>query len=159
MSIDVEFTDCHVVVNIYDDNQNRWIVADPALDIMFKDERGNYIGISELRLAIIEDKKVQIIHLEQEKNDLKNHEIQLRKHIIDENIFRYYIKNMFRFSIMEKNVFTENEREYHLVPKGYIGEPFSRSYYIKDREILHTDYYITDDKLFFMTLPKKEMVG
>lgn len=53
MPRETEFNDCHVINMVYSNDLNKWIWIDPTFDAYVMDEKGNLLGIQEVRERLI----------------------------------------------------------------------------------------------------------
>ncbi|RZJ68977.1 transglutaminase domain-containing protein [Flavobacterium sp.] len=51
-----QFDDCHVINSVFDDESKRWIWIDPTFDAYVMDEKGQLLGLSEVRQRLINGK-------------------------------------------------------------------------------------------------------
>ena len=58
MPYEQPFSDCHVVVSVYCESLNKWIMLDPTNRLYLKNKFGEIVGIHELRDILIEDDKL-----------------------------------------------------------------------------------------------------
>jgi hypothetical protein len=58
MPYEQPFDDCHVVVCVYCEKLNKWIMLDPSFNLYLKNKNGEIIGVDELRDILISDKEL-----------------------------------------------------------------------------------------------------
>ena len=56
MPKETKFEDCHVINMIYSNNLKKWIWVDPTFDAYVMDEKGELLGLAEVRERLINDK-------------------------------------------------------------------------------------------------------
>lgn len=49
MPKETEFDDCHVINMVYSNDLKRWIWVDPTFDVYVMDEKGELLGLKEVR--------------------------------------------------------------------------------------------------------------
>lgn len=59
-------TDCHCMVHVFVESQNKWILVDPANCAMYRNINGEYISIAELRQYIISEREYNIFGVSRE---------------------------------------------------------------------------------------------
>ncbi len=57
---DEDDSDCHVINSVYAESLGKWIWVDPSFNAYVKDDKGNMLGISEVRERILSDLPVFI---------------------------------------------------------------------------------------------------
>lgn len=55
MPKETKFDDCHVINMVYSKDLNKWIWMDPTFDAYVMDDKGNLLGIQEVRERLIKD--------------------------------------------------------------------------------------------------------
>ena len=83
-------TGCHCMVHAYMKQLGKWIALDPANCASFRNNKGEFISISEIRRNIIEDKRYYVFC-----SDLRNSEVL-------KNYLPYYL---FAFFSLRNNGF------------------------------------------------------
>lgn len=78
-------TDCHCMVHTYIKDQKKWIALDPANCGSFRDEKGFFLSIPEIRRKIIENKKYFVFCSTKENS------------AIIKNYLPYYLVSFFSF--------------------------------------------------------------
>ncbi|SBV91635.1 transglutaminase domain-containing protein [uncultured Dysgonomonas sp.] len=127
--------DCHVINSVYSTVLNKWIWIDPTFNAWVKDEKGNMLGIREVRTRIIEGLPVFI----NEEANWNNKTKYTKEMYIDS----YMSKNLYWFNRSAKSeINTDMTREYNckvaLLPLNH---------YLKNRDSL--TYYSHDDNYFW----------
>jgi len=56
MPKETEFDDCHVINMVYSNDLNKWIWIDPTFDAYVMNEKGELIGLAEVRERLVNDK-------------------------------------------------------------------------------------------------------
>lgn len=107
MPRETEFNDCHVINMVYSKDLNKWIWIDPTFDAYVMDEKGNLLGIQEVRERLIKD---QPLVLNADANWNRTN-LQDKEHYLD----YYMAKNLYRLKtplVSEYNTETwEKEKE------------------------------------------------
>lgn len=89
-------TDCHCMVHAYIKELGKWIALDPANCASFRDEKGVFLSIPEIRKKIIEDKKYFIFC------STNNHSAMIQ------NYLPYYLLTFFSFKDNGFNSYSSN---------------------------------------------------
>lgn len=106
MPKETNFDECHVINMVYSTELNKWIWIDPSLDAYVMDEKGNLLGIQEVRERLIEGNP---LILNADANLNKTY-LQTKKHYLDE----YMAKNLYRLQtplISEYNSETRDKKK------------------------------------------------
>ena len=88
MPKETQFDDCHVINMVFSQDLNKWIWIDPTFDAYVMDEKGNLLGIQEVRERLI---KGQPLILNADANWNKK-TLQTKAHYLD----YYMAKNLYR---------------------------------------------------------------
>ena len=88
MPKETEFDDCHVINMVYSKELDKWIWIDPTFAAYVMDEKGNLLGIQEVRERLIKDKPL-IINADANWN---RENLQTKTHYLD----YYMAKNLYR---------------------------------------------------------------
>lgn len=114
--MDYKDGDYHVVVQVYCNDLNKWIMVDPTQEAYFVDEDENILSLEELRKKLIKGEKVLI-----------NDDINWNGEKVDkEEYINYMTKNIFRFEVNKINAYNSynlnNNIQIQLVPLEYDGK-------------------------------------
>lgn len=88
MPRETEFDDCHVINMVYSRELDKWIWIDPTFDAYVMDEKGNLLGIQEVRERLV---KGQPLVLNADANWNRS-SLQSKEHYLD----YYMAKNLYR---------------------------------------------------------------
>ena len=88
MPRETEFDDCHVINMVYSKDLNNWIWIDPTFDAYVMDEKGNLLGIQEVRERLIKGLPL-ILNADANWNRTN---LQTKEHYLD----YYMAKNLYR---------------------------------------------------------------
>jgi len=88
MPKETEFDDCHVINMVYSNDLNKWIWIDPTFDAYVMNEKGELIGLAEVRERLVNDKP---LILNPEAN--WNRENSQTK---EDYLYNYMAKNLYR---------------------------------------------------------------
>jgi hypothetical protein len=88
MPRETKFDDCHVINMVYSKELNKWIWIDPTFDAYVMDEKGNLLGIKEVRERLINDKPL-VLNADANWNRTN---LQTKEFYLD----RYMAKNLYR---------------------------------------------------------------
>ena len=89
MPRDSVFTDCHVINTVWSDELGRWLWMDPTNDAWVMNEKGELLGIAEVRERLVTGKT---LILNPDAN--WNHRSSAVK---EEYLYNYMAKNLYRF--------------------------------------------------------------
>jgi len=145
--------ECHVINMVYSEQLDKWIWIDPTHDAYIMDEKGELLGLSEVRERLITGKTI-ILNPDANWN---NKASTVKEHYL----LKYMAKNLYRFSCPLKSEFDyeTNERgrireSVELIPiDGYCQNPkFSQKHYEKSGVTCKT--YKTNNPNQFWVKPK-----
>ena len=88
MPRETKFDDCHVINMVYSKDLNKWIWIDPTFDAYVMDDKGNLLGIQEVRERLIKGKAV-ILNADANWNRTA---LQTKEHYLE----YYMAKNLYR---------------------------------------------------------------
>ena len=88
MPRETEFDDCHVINIVYSKDLNKWIWIDPTFDAYVMDDKGNLLGIQDVRERLI---KGQAVILNADANWNRT-ALQTKEHYLE----YYMAKNLYR---------------------------------------------------------------
>ena len=88
MPKETEFDDCHVINMVYSNDLNKWIWIDPTFDAYVMNEKGELLGLAEVRERLVNDKP---LILNPEAN--WNRENSQTK---EDYLYNYMAKNLYR---------------------------------------------------------------
>lgn len=86
---ETEFDECHVINMVYSKDLEKWIWIDPTFDAYVMDEKGNLLGIQEVRERLV---KGQPLVLNADAN-WNRENLQTK----EEYLYKYMAKNLYRF--------------------------------------------------------------
>jgi len=123
MPKDSIFNDCHVINMVYSEQFNKWIWIDPTNDAYIMNEKGELLGLAEVRDRLI---KGETVILNPDANWNNKGSIVKEKYL-----FEYMAKNLYRFSCPLRSEYDyetdtkEKTKEYvELIPlDGYNQTP------------------------------------
>ncbi len=110
MPFDLRFKDCHCVVQAYVSEYNKWVMFDAAFGTYYTDAQKNPLDLKEIRNHIIMNKQLYT---------------PLTPLKYSKELFKYWIKNIFRFEAYALSKFNMEEDKsnfsviYSLLPVGY----------------------------------------
>jgi hypothetical protein len=106
MPRETEFNDCHVINMVYSTELNKWIWIDPTFDAYVMDDKGNLLGIQEVRERLIKDQPL-ILNADANWNRTS---LQSKEHYLD----YYMAKNLYRLQVPSTSGYntetSENEK-------------------------------------------------
>lgn len=105
--------DSHVVCEIFDEKQNKWIMLDPTTDGYFVDENRTPLSMLEIRTGFLTSRFQTFLSAAARGRDLQKAALR------HESINLYMLKNCFRLSFEPYNGFGERPGSVCLVPKQY----------------------------------------
>ena len=144
MPKDPNDNDCHVINSVYSQQLNKWIWIDPSFNAYVKDEKGNFLGIAEVRERLINNLPLVL-------NEDANHNNET-KQTKEEYLENYMAKNLYWFLCIDESKFNPESRYRKtygkyiaLVPEGFV---------LNLPENIIKAQYITNDPNYFWQLPK-----
>ena len=130
--------------SVYSQQLNKWIWIDPSFNAYVKDERGNFLGIAEVRERLINNQPLVL-------NEDANHNNET-KQTKEEYLENYMAKNLYWFLCIDESKFNPESRYRKtdgkyiaLVPEGFV---------LNLPENIIKAQYITNDPNYFWQLPK-----
>lgn len=105
--------DTHVVIEMFDEQMNKWIMMDPTTNGYFINENKTPLSIMEIRKLMAEQKFVTFVRSSDKLDDI----YKLKEKRKDTNI--YISKNMFRFSYEKYNGFGLKSGGMNYSPRNY----------------------------------------
>ncbi|SMP91942.1 Transglutaminase-like superfamily protein [Epilithonimonas pallida] len=97
MPRETKFDDCHVINMVYSKELNKWIWIDPTFDAYVMDEKGNLLGIQEVRERLI---KGQTLVLNADAN-WNREQLQTKEGYLE----TYMAKNLYRLQTPLKSAY------------------------------------------------------
>ncbi len=127
MSMDLRYSDCHWVTEVFIEKLKKWIVVDVAMDYIYFDERGLPLNLFEIRDRILNNKRIKFFSTNVE-------------HILFTQ--EYWKKNIFRFRFVRENTcnFLRGREIYFmgLNPKRFV---MKNKVYTDNNRQIHCQYY------------------
>lgn len=154
MPKDSVFQDCHVINSVYSYDLQKWIWIDPTNDAYVMDEKGELLGLGEVREKLINE---EMVILNPDANWNNKHSTLKENYLMN-----YMAKNLYRFScVLESKYDIETSQqgkqvEYlELIPTDGLNQKpkISEEYYKKSGMTFKT--YKTNDSNIFWAKPKK----
>ncbi|MDR1091323.1 MAG: transglutaminase domain-containing protein [Prevotella sp.] len=126
--------DCHVINAVYSKTLNKWLWMDPTFNAYVSDEKGNLLGIAEVRERLRADKPLVL----NEDANWNNQNKQTKEYYLDS----YMAKNLYWLTSPLHNGYNVETAGttggyLNLYPAGYTPDP------------VRNDYITTNDKLFW----------
>jgi hypothetical protein len=147
MPKEIKFEECHVINTVYSNDLRKWIWVDPTFDAYVMNEKGELLGIQEVRDKLINDQAL-ILNPEANWN-------RLTSQTKEEYLNRYMAKNLYRLECQLVSGFnTETWREgkeityIELLPLDGIGQTPQKEDEIKDG-VKYTKYKTNNPHLFW----------
>ena len=150
MPKETRFNDCHVINTVYSNDLNKWIWVDPTFDAYVMNEKGELLGLAEVRERLIHNKPL-IVNPEANWNRKLS---QTKEDYLDS----YMAKNLYRLqspidSKYGTESFTDGKRVGYLelLPlDGLVQTPQKP----EDRDKYSDAYYKTNNPNLFWTKPE-----
>lgn len=153
MPRETQFSDCHVINMVYSKEYGKWIWIDPTNDAYVMDEKGNLLGIEEVRERLI---KGQPLILNADAN--WNHQERETKAGYLE---KYMAKNLYRLQtpvsseVDSETWKTGKEIAYvELLPLDGIEQTPQKQEYKDEKKGVKATYYKTNNPTLFWTKPE-----
>lgn len=99
----LEFQDCHVINTVFSEQLNKWIWLDPTFDAYVMNEKGELLGLQEVREYLIND---QPLILNPEAN--WNRENSQTK---ENYLYNYMAKNLYRLEVSVHSTYNYETKE------------------------------------------------
>lgn len=146
------FEDCHVINMVYLDEQKKWIWIDPTNNAYVMNEKGDLLGLQEVRELLI-NKKPLILNPDANWNN--------KSSVIKEDyLYTYMAKNLYRFEcplVSEYNSetwFDGKEIKYlDLLPLDAFEQTPKKNEFINKKTGTKFTYYKTNNPNIFWELP------
>ncbi len=154
MPKETDFDDCHVINMVYSNEFKKWIWIDPTFDSYVMNEKGELLGIQEVRERLITGKTL-ILNPEANWN---NKVTQTKEYYLE----TYMAKNLYR---LKTPVYSEYDTEtikagkeiayVELLPLDGIEQTPQKSEYTNTKTNVKTINYKTNNPNLFWTKPTK----
>lgn len=149
MPKDSIFQDCHVINSVYSYDLQKWIWVDPTNDAYVMDEKGELLGLGEVREKLIHE---EMVILNPDANWNNKHSTLKENYLLN-----YMAKNLYRFScVLESKYDIETFRkgkkiEYvELIPlDGLSQNPKISKRVFKNSEVTFKTYKTNDPSIFW----------
>jgi len=144
--------DCHVINMVFIESLNKWIYIDPTHDLYVMNEKGELLGIEEVRERLINDKPL-IINPDANWNHKQST-------VIKHYLYEYMAKNLYMFSCSIHSEFDTETREegkeidyINLIPVEYFKQKPIVENYTSQGTVFKT--YLTNNSTIFWSSPIK----
>lgn len=154
MPKETEFDDCHVINMVYSNDLKKWIWIDPTFDAYVMNEKGELLGISEVRKRLISGKTL-ILNPEANWNKQNS---QTKKYYLE----TYMAKNLYR---LQTPLVSEYDSEtwksgqeisyVELLPLDGIEQTPQKKEFTNDKTKVKFIHYKTNNPNLFWTAPTK----
>ena len=99
----LEFNDCHVINTVFSKQLNKWVWLDPTFDAYVMNEKGELLGLQEVRERLINDKPL-ILNPDANWNRQSS---QTKEHYL----YNYMAKNLYRLEIPVHSTYNYETKE------------------------------------------------
>ena len=133
LPLDLRYDDSHVVVQVFIEEKQKWIILDPALNCCYFNVDGEPLDLSALRNSLLHQKRIII-----PGNTVKE----------KDRLIKYWKKNIIRFHCYQQNCyrFVSNEKpKNHVYLNPKLLQIHNKIY--KERNEKH--YTVYNDKVFW----------
>lgn len=145
----LKFQDCHVINTVYSNQLEKWIWLDPTFDAYVMNEKGQLLGIQEVRNRLINDQPL-ILNPEANWNRQSS---QTKEGYLEE----YMAKNLYRLSVPVNSTFNSETKEENktieyieLLPlDGINQEPNIEFFESSKTSMTYKTYIINNPKQFW----------
>ena len=149
MPKDSIFQDCHVINSVYSNDLQKWIWVDPTHDAYVMDEKGELLGLGEVREKLIND---EMVILNPDANWNNKHSTLKENYLLN-----YMAKNLYRFSCVLRSqydieTFQKGKQiEYvELIPLDGLNQtPKISNTIFKKSEVSFKTYKTNDPSIFW----------
>ena len=150
---ETEFIDCHVINMVYSTELNKWIWIDPTFDAYVMDEKGNLLGIQEVRDRLIKGLPL-VLNTDANWNRTN---LQTKAYYLD----YYMAKNLYRLQVSSLSGYNTETSEkgkeityIKLLPLDGIEQNPHKEEFINNETGLKYVYYKTNNPDLFWTKPE-----
>jgi hypothetical protein len=144
-----EEDESHYITSVYSRTLEKWIFMDPDFGLYMTDEKGNILGLSEIRRRLITGEPLL-------ENDLRTGRSALSKawerftDWVEGGDYKWYLsKNIFKIRCQQMSMFNQRSKPgkvyFELIPDGYREELLNTSEMTTRGRIV----YINDEHLFW----------
>lgn len=149
MPKDSVFQDCHVINMVYSNDLKKWIWVDPTHDAYVMDEKGELLGLQEVREKLIND---EMVILNPDANWNNQHSTLKENYLMN-----YMAKNLYRFSCVRHSQYDiettqkGKQLEYiELIPlDGWNQIPKVSKQFSKNSGVTYKTYKTNDPNIFW----------
>ncbi len=153
MPRETKFNDCHVINMVYSNELDKWIWIDPSFAAYVMDEKGNLLGIQEVRERLVNGQDL-VLNADANWN---RENLQTK-----ENYLEYYMaKNLYRLQVPLRSEYdtetwkNRDEIDYvELLPLDGIEQIPQKKEYIKQNLGIKFIYYKTNNPDIFWAKPE-----
>lgn len=153
MPRETEFDDCHVINMVYSKDLNKWIWIDPTFDAYVMDDKGNLLGIQDVRERLIKGLPL-VLNADANWNRTN---LQTKEHYLE----YYMAKNLYRLQtplVSEYNTETWDKGKevtyVELLPLDGIEQTPQKKEKTNDKTGTQFIYYKTNNPDIFWTKPE-----
>ena len=122
-----EEQESHFITSVYLHSLGKWILMDSDFGVYVTDEKGNILGVSEIRRRLIGEESMKIIHVG--RSALAKLRTNLVNFIEGTDYHWYLSKNIFKIRCPKNSMFNQESEpvrvHYELIPDGYKKEMIS----------------------------------
>ena len=145
-----EEDESHFITSVYSRTLGKWILMDPDFGVYVTDEKGNILGISEIRSRLIAGEPLVAKDVVSTGASLfEKARTSLRDFIEGADYLWYLRKNIFKIRCPQVSTFDQrskpNKVYFELIPDGYRGELLQEPKMTERGKIV----YINDEVLFW----------
>lgn len=137
---DTIFDDCHVINMVYSNDLNKWIYIDPTFDAYVMNEKGELLGIAEVRERLINGKTL-ILNPEANRNRTES---QTKESYLE----NYMAKNLYRLECPVKSEYDSETYANHKGKKVIYLELLPLDGLVQTRDS-NTNYITNNPDLFW----------
>ncbi|MCL4550405.1 MAG: transglutaminase-like domain-containing protein [Bacteroidetes bacterium] len=153
MPRETKFDDCHVINMVYSKDLNKWIWIDPTFDAYVMDDKGNLLGIQEVRERLIKEQPL-VLNADANRN---SEELEPKEFYLE----YYMAKNLYRLQcplVSEYDTETWNEGKgvtyVELLPLDGIEQTPQKKEVANKETGVNFIYYKTNNPDLFWTKPE-----
>ena len=153
MPKEINYNDCHVINMVYSNELERWVWLDPSYDLYVMDEKGELLGIKEVRERLISGKPLK----------LNKKSFNYQGNVITDKLYleSYMAKNLYRMEcplVSEYDTETKKEDQHvtyvELLPIDATNQSPQHLEKISERTGMLSTYYKTNNPDLFWKIPE-----
>jgi len=144
-----EEDESHFITSVYSPTLGKWILMDPDFGVYVTDEKGNILGVAEIRSRLIASEPLVVKELTTRRSGLAKARANLRNFIEGADYLWFLSDFIFKIRCPQVSMFDQRSKPnrvyFELLPDGYCEELLHESKMTERGKIV----YINDEGLFW----------